>query len=148
MFCPQCGHQQISDDTRFCSRCGLSLGHVTGLLINSGSLQREKREISGVGLMMATVLMLLNFIIVFGAVALPHLANPVFLWTWIAFVIGSLTMGGFGLANLIQIERGVQRRANRLERTGISAPLIDNFQQDAVVARPLKRGVRSLSNLS
>jgi hypothetical protein len=43
-----------------------------------------------------------NFIIVFGAVTLPHLANPVFLWVWVAFVIGSLIVGGCGLANLIR----------------------------------------------
>lgn len=28
MYCPRCGQQQVSDDTRFCSRCGLP---VTGL---------------------------------------------------------------------------------------------------------------------
>src|SRR5215216_1726912 len=25
MYCPNCGQQQISDDMRFCSRCGLAL---------------------------------------------------------------------------------------------------------------------------
>jgi len=103
MFCPQCGHRQVSNDMRFCSRCGLPLDLVTDLLANSDNqLQREKREITGIGLMMATVLMLTNFIIVFGAVTLPHLANPVFLWIWVSFVIGSLIVGGFGLANLIR----------------------------------------------
>src|SRR5215212_6420776 len=28
MFCPRCSHQQPSDDTRFCARCGLSLTAV------------------------------------------------------------------------------------------------------------------------
>jgi hypothetical protein len=102
VFCPQCGHQQISNETRFCSRCGLSLGLVTDLLLNSGNLQREKREITGIGMMIATVAMLLNFVIVFGAAALPHLASPVFLWIWLAFVLGSVALGGFGLANLIR----------------------------------------------
>ena len=103
MFCPQCGHQQVSNDTRFCSRCGLSLGLVTDLLANSGNqLRREKRELTGIGLVMATVLMLVNFIIVFGAITLPHLANPVFLWIWLSFVISSFVVGGLGLANLIR----------------------------------------------
>jgi hypothetical protein len=102
VFCPQCGHQQISDETRFCSRCGLSLGLVTDCLINSGNLQREKREITGIALMMATVLMLLNFVIVFGTVVLPHLANPVLLWIWLSLVLGSMTVGGIGLVNLIR----------------------------------------------
>jgi hypothetical protein len=103
MFCPQCGHQQVSHDTRFCPRCGFSLGLVTDLLPISGNqLQREKRELTGVALMMATVMMLLNFVIVFGAVTLPHLTNPIFLWVWLSFVVSSLVVGGFGLANLIR----------------------------------------------
>ena len=32
MFCPACGQQQISPDTRFCSRCGLPLGPVAAYL--------------------------------------------------------------------------------------------------------------------
>lgn len=103
MFCPQCSHRQVSDDTRFCSRCGLSLGLVTDLLANDDQqLRREKREMTGIGLTMATVLMLMNFIIVFGAVTLPHLANPVFFWVWASFVVSSLIVGGLGLANLIR----------------------------------------------
>ena len=115
MFCPQCSHRQVSNDTRFCSRCGLPFGLVTDLVANSSKqLQREKREITGIGLMMATVLMLINFIIVFGAIALPHLANPVFLWIWVSFVIGSLITGGFGVANLIR--GGFFKRLKERER--------------------------------
>ena len=118
MFCPQCGHLQDSNDTRFCTRCGLSLGLVTDLLANSGQqLQREKREVTGIGLMMATVLMLLNFIIVFGAITLPHLANPVFLWIWLSFVISSVVIGGLGLANLIRggFFKRLKERESRLQ---------------------------------
>lgn len=32
MFCPRCGQQQVSDEVRFCSRCGLSLAAVPGLV--------------------------------------------------------------------------------------------------------------------
>lgn len=32
MFCPKCSQQQISDETRFCSRCGFELGVVKALL--------------------------------------------------------------------------------------------------------------------
>ena len=119
MFCPQCGHQQASIDTRFCSRCGFSLSLVTDLVANSSDqLKREKREIRGIGLTMATVLMLLNFIIVFGAVTLPHLANPVFYWIWASFVISSLIIGGFGLANLIRggFFKRLKERESRLRQ--------------------------------
>jgi hypothetical protein len=37
MFCPQCGQQQVSNEVRFCSRCGFQLGGVTGLLANNGA---------------------------------------------------------------------------------------------------------------
>jgi len=118
MFCPQCGHQQVSNETRFCSRCGISLGIVTDLLGNSSDqLQREKRELTGIGLVMATLLMLVNFIIVFGAVTLPHLENPVFLWVWVAFIIGSLIVGGSGVANLIRggFFKRLRERESRLK---------------------------------
>ena len=103
MYCPQCGHQQASDDMRFCSRCGLSLGLATDLILGSDNqLQREKRELMGTGLMIATVLMLTNFFLVFGLVTLPHVANPIFLWIWLCFLVTALTCGGLGLANLIR----------------------------------------------
>jgi zinc-ribbon domain len=38
MFCPECGQQQISDEVRFCSRCGFQLAGVTGLLATRGAL--------------------------------------------------------------------------------------------------------------
>ena len=115
MFCPQCGHHQVSNDMRFCARCGLPLELVTDLVASSGTqFQREKRELTGIGLMMATVLMLINFIIVFGTVVLPHLANPVFLWIWISFVVSSLVMGGFGVMNLIR--GGFFKRLKERER--------------------------------
>ena len=103
MYCPRCAHQQASNEMRFCSRCGLSLGLVTDLVTNSREhLKREKRELTGIALMMATVLMLINFIIVFGAVTLPHLGNSVFLWIWLGFVSSSLVFGGLGLTNLFR----------------------------------------------
>jgi hypothetical protein len=38
MFCPQCGQQQVSVETRFCSRCGFQLGLVSQLLAYGGFL--------------------------------------------------------------------------------------------------------------
>ena len=66
--------------------------------------------------MIGTVLLLINFIIVFGAIALPNLANPVFLWIWISFLIGSLIMGGLGVANLIRgdLFKRLKERERRL----------------------------------
>ena len=103
MFCPHCGHQQASNETRFCSRCGLSLDLVIDLVANSASqLQREKRELRGLSLMLASLIILLNYLFVFGAVTLPHVTNPVFLWIWLLFVVSAFGVSGFGLANLIR----------------------------------------------
>lgn len=38
MYCPNCGQQQISDQTRFCSRCGFLLNLVNEILANGGVL--------------------------------------------------------------------------------------------------------------
>jgi hypothetical protein len=38
MFCPKCGQQQISEETRFCSRCGLPLGVISETVAQGGYL--------------------------------------------------------------------------------------------------------------
>ncbi|MBC7900545.1 MAG: zinc ribbon domain-containing protein [Saprospiraceae bacterium] len=38
MHCPRCGQQQISEQTKFCSRCGFQLGLVSELLVHGGVL--------------------------------------------------------------------------------------------------------------
>ena len=39
MYCPQCGQQQVTNEMRFCSRCGFPLGGVTELLASGGVLR-------------------------------------------------------------------------------------------------------------
>ncbi|HVE55690.1 MAG TPA: zinc ribbon domain-containing protein [Pyrinomonadaceae bacterium] len=34
MFCPKCSQEQVSDETRFCSRCGFQLNVIKALLTN------------------------------------------------------------------------------------------------------------------
>ncbi len=38
MFCPSCGQQQISEEMKFCSRCGFPLGLVSEILAYGGFL--------------------------------------------------------------------------------------------------------------
>lgn len=40
MYCPQCGQQQISDQVRFCSRCGFLLEAVASVLASGGMAPR------------------------------------------------------------------------------------------------------------
>lgn len=36
MYCPQCGQQQVSENVRFCSRCGFLLEGVTAVVASGG----------------------------------------------------------------------------------------------------------------
>jgi hypothetical protein len=47
MFCPICGQQQISEETRYCSRCGFLLAGVTRLIANGGALPEFSSPPSG-----------------------------------------------------------------------------------------------------
>ena len=38
MFCPRCGQQQVSGETKFCSRCGFQMGLIPQLLAHNGVL--------------------------------------------------------------------------------------------------------------
>src|SRR6266446_2927026 len=38
MHCPSCGQRQVSNETKFCSRCGMPLGIVSDLLAHGGYL--------------------------------------------------------------------------------------------------------------
>ena len=38
MHCPSCGQQQVSNETKFCSRCGMPLVLVSELLVHGGFL--------------------------------------------------------------------------------------------------------------
>src|SRR5688572_16080431 len=39
MFCPRCGQEQTSNETRFCSRCGFLMTGVGALVANDGNLE-------------------------------------------------------------------------------------------------------------
>lgn len=75
MYCPQCGQQQVSDELRFCSRCGFQLNGVTQLLNSGGELpglgngeQRRRRSPRREGVRQGVMLM-------FVAMVLAPLAN-------------------------------------------------------------------------
>jgi hypothetical protein len=71
MFCPRCGQEQISDETRFCSRCGFSMTGVAALISNNGELPQGLTTSGGKmetprkkGLKQGGMLFLSGFIIV------------------------------------------------------------------------------------
>jgi hypothetical protein len=46
MFCPKCGQQQISDTTRFCSRCGLPTDGLADWLAGDAFLARHDAPVA------------------------------------------------------------------------------------------------------
>jgi hypothetical protein len=47
MYCPQCGQQQVSEATRYCSRCGFLLEGVTAVLASGGQVPMRYVQPSG-----------------------------------------------------------------------------------------------------
>ncbi len=45
MYCPRCGQERVSEELRFCSRCGLPLNLVTEI-VNSGGTLPQLAELS------------------------------------------------------------------------------------------------------
>ena len=43
MYCPKCGQQQISEEMRFCSRCGLALSGLAEWLAGGGILPGKRK---------------------------------------------------------------------------------------------------------
>jgi len=48
MYCPGCGQQQISDEMRFCSRCGLALSGLADWLAGGGLPAQRNVEVQQV----------------------------------------------------------------------------------------------------
>jgi hypothetical protein len=73
MYCPRCGQQQVSDELRFCSRCGCNLDGVKAFIaedqsVPDTSLSVRRRTVNlGVISMFTTVILLsLGSLIAFG----------------------------------------------------------------------------------
>jgi hypothetical protein len=71
MHCPKCGQQQVSEETRFCSRCGFLLTGIAEVVANSGIVPTKKTGLFGSsgskkrrGVMQGTFVFLLTFLVV------------------------------------------------------------------------------------
>jgi hypothetical protein len=74
MHCPSCGQQQVSNETKFCSRCGFPLGLVTEILAHGGflpqlaELHRKKSIFTKKNGVVATVFWFILFTMLFPAI--------------------------------------------------------------------------------
>ncbi|MCA1623760.1 MAG: zinc ribbon domain-containing protein [Acidobacteria bacterium] len=98
MYCPRCGQEQVSSETKFCSRCGFLLTGVLELIYNNGlSLQTPGiSEIKGIsprkkGLKQGGQLLFLCLMIVpiIGIISAALNFNPAFF-----IITGLLTFWG------------------------------------------------------
>jgi hypothetical protein len=123
MYCPKCSQQQVSDEMRFCSRCGFSLSAVRKLIASSalvehgtelrtGQLSRSQRGIrKGAWMMLAS----LALTVVVGLLTAADDAFAVLLLLpVICFVIGfARVLYGVFLA---------EKRAARVKKAAASQP--------------------------
>jgi len=71
MYCPQCGQQQVSDMTKFCSKCGFPLEGTTAVLASGGTAPmryvqpgKQKPSPRSLGVRQGAALMLSGILVV------------------------------------------------------------------------------------
>lgn len=69
MHCPRCGQQQVSDETRFCSRCGFLLTGIAKVIENEGQIPQSGTFFAAgsprrKGVMQGVFFFLLTFLVV------------------------------------------------------------------------------------
>lgn len=104
MFCPVCSQEQISEETRFCSRCGFLLTGVSQLIASGGAIlpgqtRNDPNAISPrkKGVKQGALLLFLSFIIVplLALITLFVEAEP------FAVAAAAVLLGGGGLLRII-----------------------------------------------
>jgi len=84
MHCPSCGQQQVSNETKFCSRCGFPLGLVSEVLAHGGflpqlaELNKKKAPLltRRNGLAFSLLWFLFFLFIMTPLLGMSHLGNP------------------------------------------------------------------------
>ena len=132
MHCPKCGQQQISEETRFCSRCGFLLTGIAEVVATGGLIPAQRSGITGNtnsprrrGVMQGAFIFMLSFLIVpiIAIISLSLNLEPV------AVVISALLFGVGGLlrvAYALMFESGAPRsfpKENYLPDTRAAAAL-------------------------
>ncbi|MGD9561017.1 MAG: hypothetical protein AB7F88_02210 [Pyrinomonadaceae bacterium] len=104
MHCPRCGQQQVSSETKFCSKCGFQLDLVAEVLEHGGTLPQlasagQKRTIfnkkNGVGFGLLWLVMFLFFAVIWeilDADPMPEICVATGFFGSFAILVGSLIM--------------------------------------------------------
>lgn len=131
MHCPVCGQKQVSEETRFCSRCGFLLTGVSHLIANGGNLPfampekvSKKETPRKRGLKKGLMFFLLTFLVVpiISIITVFFRAEPfVVAITAILFFVGGLLRMAYALLlesnepNGVSLEENVFNSAKTLK---------------------------------
>src|ERR1041384_6902220 len=102
MYCPQCSQEQVSEEMRFCSRCGFPLAIVSQLVRGGGALEGFEREAKGElsprqkGVRWGLILMILSLLLVPLVAVLTAMNND-----FGVLVVGVLVIFVLGLGRLL-----------------------------------------------
>jgi len=85
MYCPRCSQQQVSEETKFCSRCGFPLGLISEILAHGGflpqlaELYKSKKWLTKKNGVVFSILWTIFFLLfiasLFGIADVPELAG-------------------------------------------------------------------------
>src|ERR1051325_5241870 len=114
MFCPQCSQEQVSEEMRFCSRCGFPLAIVTQLVRGGGAFEGFDPEAKGQlsprqkGVRWGLILMILSLLLVPLVAVMTAMKNDfgvLFVPVLVVFVLG--------LGRLLHAYRSEERRVGK-----------------------------------
>ena len=116
MYCPQCSQQQVSDEMRFCSRCGFPLSSVIQLMATGGIPTTDTSRRTLKGYRQGTWIILASFLCSLFVAFLTAIDDD-FAFLFFPCVIGFLV----GIARLVY-SVVLQNRAKRKDETQINIP--------------------------
>jgi hypothetical protein len=137
MFCPKCSQQQVSDETRFCSRCGFQLNVVKALLVSddapqTAEIQKPDRSLRKRDMTIgAAIMFVFAFIAAVITIDMPPSHSSRILLLAIAWLVLSL---------LINIKPLIQY----FLRADNSASKTDDFSPSKVISKFTSRNKKAL----
>ena len=138
MYCPNCGQQQVSDEMRFCSRCGLALSGLAewlagGVLVKQAdetrTPSRQRKAIRRAGkLLFFSAVMFPIFLVMSIGVDEP---GPLFLPLIVAFIAGMwMLYAKLFMDNGTALNHGTQPAAFATPTARVSLPPPTNLPID------------------
>lgn len=128
MHCPKCGQQQISEETRFCSRCGFALTGIAQIVRNEGFAPSTNQTFFAAGsprrrgVMQGIFIFLLSFLMVPLAAIITIAAN----WEpFLPFIAAIL----FGVGGVLRVVYGLMFESGNAGGKTLEQNIVTTSQQ-------------------